>query len=594
MSTSGHGEAPPESGTWRLELTPCLYSNAESLTAAIDGLFEQVDERLEDCSVRLWFDTSAHHQQAVDLLGLIASASTNSQDVEAQEIIRLQAQVEKLLKLVKERLRWAKKKGRKGLSSLQKALLNPLNNLRKKLRNLLLATRSPASPWPATNELPDFHTTWLARQKTKARLHALYGEWDLLRPTVPPAKPLSAWHRALGRLWVLPGLKKAPPAKRAKLIQPPEIYNLLSCFRVPFSEEVEELSHTVDVCTFLGGRVLGLCRTLAESNTRPPALVLTRRWRELLEISRELHIDSGCLRFAFLSPFAESDPRNDGGQELIESTRVALISLLDQALGIRPDHLGGLIRSSVQLEAPPAPNHNKRKFPEQSLSAPNSPTPLNRDGVPSALQTVSAATNEGAVQASKRPPQGSATGTGPAEARDALNPEVTVNLLAPEAAPASLEASASAAKQSKAHSLAIKITITKEQNGFKVIHVKADGGEDMIKKPSVADGMMALLVLKGSSADRSGGGQPTITVEYQEFFDLCYPVSTQQTRHEKLSRPVRRRIRALREYLSGIEIEDAGTTFTVKNLDLVHTYKVNIQDVALHLRTKSGRVNTAD
>jgi len=89
MSTSGHGEAPPESGTWRLELTPCLYSNAESLTAAIDGLFEQVDERLEDCSVRLWFDTSAHHQQAVDLLGLIASASTNSQDVEAQEIIRL-------------------------------------------------------------------------------------------------------------------------------------------------------------------------------------------------------------------------------------------------------------------------------------------------------------------------------------------------------------------------------------------------------------------------------------------------------------------------------------------------------------------------
>lgn len=56
MSTSGHGDDHPDTGAWHLELTSYLYSNAESLIAAIDALYEQVNERLDDCSVRLWFD----------------------------------------------------------------------------------------------------------------------------------------------------------------------------------------------------------------------------------------------------------------------------------------------------------------------------------------------------------------------------------------------------------------------------------------------------------------------------------------------------------------------------------------------------------
>ena len=142
------------------------------------------------------------------------------------------------------------------------------------------------------------------------------------------------------------------------------------CVSKKLPDQAEELSLQVDLGQFLGGALLVLCRLLNEANAKPQKMDLTKRWHKLLKVCRELHFDSGCLRFVLVSGLPEDYSRAVEGQELLEKTREALKGFLQLALDGRAEQFKGPISGQVERRAPPAPDPVAHKTPDEPAQIP--------------------------------------------------------------------------------------------------------------------------------------------------------------------------------------------------------------------------------
>lgn len=132
----------------------------------------------------------------------------------------------------------------------------------------------------------------------------------------------------------------------------------------------------------------------------------------------------------------------------------------------------------------------------------------------------------------------------------------------------------------------VKMKITKDNGKFQVLRVVDGEEEDMTNKTSVSESMLAFYVLRGSGVECSAAKAAPLEITHQAYFELCLPDRGEKPVYDKRSRPVKRRIDALLNHLNGIEIENSGVSFKVKNLDLVATAHVQIKDVKEFLQLK--------
>lgn len=138
MTTSEPTSADPNSGAWFLELRPHLVHNARAVTEVVDALFQLMEEHEEKYVVTLEFDSNAHHQRGVELLGLLQSAGASWGDKEDSEVKGFEVQIVRLQRLLEQRLAWANANGKSKESgaTLKEALVKPIRNLLRRTRTL--------------------------------------------------------------------------------------------------------------------------------------------------------------------------------------------------------------------------------------------------------------------------------------------------------------------------------------------------------------------------------------------------------------------------------------------------------------------------
>ena len=200
MSTSVQSEAVPAADVWQLDLTPVVetrtksktrgtgkrhiqepksaVTQAEIVTARIQELDELVP--MQDCWVSLRFDSAAHRERAVALLGLIASSSYRGGEVEERDIRRMTAQLDQLEAVLRKRLALAKQNKQAGLPELRKKLMMPLRKLRGQIAKASEAASELNSPKGLL--LPDLQQTWMIRQKLIAQIGELRRQWEKFMP----------------------------------------------------------------------------------------------------------------------------------------------------------------------------------------------------------------------------------------------------------------------------------------------------------------------------------------------------------------------------------------------------------------------------
>lgn len=446
MTTSEPTAEAPTPVSWSLVLSPQLVHNAKEVTNAVDALFRLMAEHEDKYVVTLEFDSMDHQKLGAELLGLVSSAGVACIDCEVRELKGFERQIVRLLKLVRERLRWEEANGNRknkvSLAKLKRALENPLRSLLLRTRKLgksILNLRTESQPEGA---LPDFQSVCLVRKLRREQFNALKMEWKHLKPRIPRAKsdrtPDPAWGKAFCKLFRLSESNRWGFGGAAS--QQTGFAAALNCFSFHFPDEASGLNHQTSPFTFLGGPVLGLCRDISQSNTGLEALTRTHRWRELLVIVHQLHSEAGCVRFRFASRggAGADDNHNDDGQGLVEQALKSLALLIDQALEDRAEQSNGLIRFSGEgHDVPPASDLNERKILDALRHDMNSPAPVNEGELSSATQTVARSEIGGAVQTSRRPPPGLATSDRLVEKSDVTAREVFSNQNTPTVEPTS-------------------------------------------------------------------------------------------------------------------------------------------------------------
>lgn len=166
MSTSVQSGTIPAADVWQLDLTPVVetrtrsktrgtgkrhiqepksaVTQAEIVTARIQELDELV--KMEDCWVSLRFDSAAHMERAVELLGLIASSSCRGGEIEARDIHHMTVQLDRLEAVLRKRLAFGKQNKQAGLPELREKLMMPLRKLRGQIAKASEAASELNSP----------------------------------------------------------------------------------------------------------------------------------------------------------------------------------------------------------------------------------------------------------------------------------------------------------------------------------------------------------------------------------------------------------------------------------------------------------------